>query len=162
MELSFLTFGLLLSFFFNLCFSSFTRSVKHVSALLKLKTNLSRSDRKTVKDTLAAILAENVSDGTRGFFSTFEVKWAVSDRFSSPRVSRLKVGWESGCTVSCVIVSACGVWVCMMGFKVVLLNLSCNKQMILSPFLLLRMLRRLEGDCTTALCWNNLVRLTAK
>uniref|UniRef100_A0A3P9AYT6 Tumor necrosis factor alpha-induced protein 2 n=1 Tax=Maylandia zebra TaxID=106582 RepID=A0A3P9AYT6_9CICH len=45
-------------------------SEKHVSALLKLKTNLSRADRKIVKTTLSDTLKESRADpGTRKFFS---------------------------------------------------------------------------------------------
>lgn len=149
-----ITFGLLLSFFFNPSFSSFTRSVKHISALLKLKTNLSRADRKKVKDTLPEILAENVCDGARVFFSTFEVKWAVSDKFSSARVSHLTVGLYS---VGVCVCACLGVYDESGASKFS----SCNKQTILFPFLLLRMLRRLRGDGTTALCYS-LVHVTAK
>ncbi|XP_068608111.1 tumor necrosis factor alpha-induced protein 2-like [Brachionichthys hirsutus] len=46
-------------------------SVKHVSALLKLKTNLSRADRKTVKETLLETLTETSRVVVRPFFSTF-------------------------------------------------------------------------------------------
>ncbi|XP_039897367.1 tumor necrosis factor alpha-induced protein 2-like isoform X3 [Simochromis diagramma] len=45
-------------------------SEKHVSALLKLKTNISKADRKIVKTTLSDTLKESRADpGTRKFFS---------------------------------------------------------------------------------------------
>lgn len=83
---SFLTFGL---FFFLNC------SVKHVSALLKLKTNLSKADRKKATDALEVTLAQQVRDDTRLFFSTCEVKWAVSNKLSSRVSERLGVGLYS-------------------------------------------------------------------
>ncbi|XP_041828814.1 tumor necrosis factor alpha-induced protein 2 isoform X2 [Melanotaenia boesemani] len=49
---------------------------KHVSALLKLKTNISKGDRKTIKETLSDILKQT-SAGTvsrQPFFSKIEVK----------------------------------------------------------------------------------------
>ncbi|XP_039459251.1 tumor necrosis factor alpha-induced protein 2-like [Oreochromis aureus] len=50
-------------------------SEKHVSALLKLKTNLSKADRKIVKTTLSDTLKESRADpGTRRFFSKVEVR----------------------------------------------------------------------------------------
>ncbi|XP_070698095.1 tumor necrosis factor alpha-induced protein 2-like [Pempheris klunzingeri] len=49
-------------------------SERHVSALLKLKTNLSRADRRTVKDTLSDTLKENGLVVTRPFFSTVQIK----------------------------------------------------------------------------------------
>ncbi|KAM9341656.1 tumor necrosis factor alpha-induced protein 2 isoform 2-T2 [Symphorus nematophorus] len=50
-------------------------SEKHVSALLKLKTNLSKANRKTVKETLSETLREAGVDGTtRPFFCTVQVK----------------------------------------------------------------------------------------
>ncbi|XP_078133398.1 tumor necrosis factor alpha-induced protein 2 isoform X1 [Sander vitreus] len=50
-------------------------SEKHVSALLKLKTNLSRADRKIVKETLSDTLREMGSaDISRPFFSGVQVK----------------------------------------------------------------------------------------
>ncbi|XP_032381748.1 tumor necrosis factor alpha-induced protein 2 isoform X2 [Etheostoma spectabile] len=50
-------------------------SEKHVSALLKLKTNLTRADRKNVKETLLDILGETgSSDSPRPFFSGVQVK----------------------------------------------------------------------------------------
>ncbi|KAL3969148.1 discs, large-associated protein 1 [Sarotherodon galilaeus] len=50
-------------------------SEKHVSALLKLKTNLSKADRKIVKTTLSDTLKESRADpGTRKFFSKVEVR----------------------------------------------------------------------------------------
>ncbi|XP_044022203.1 tumor necrosis factor alpha-induced protein 2-like isoform X1 [Siniperca chuatsi] len=49
-------------------------SEKHVSALLKLKTNLSKADRKTVKETLSYTLREIKPVGTVPFFSTVQVK----------------------------------------------------------------------------------------
>ncbi|KAK2826755.1 hypothetical protein Q5P01_020969 [Channa striata] len=49
-------------------------SVKHVSALLKLKANLSKANRKLVKETLRAALREiNVADA-RPFFSKVQVR----------------------------------------------------------------------------------------
>uniref|UniRef100_H3C172 Exocyst complex component Sec6 n=1 Tax=Tetraodon nigroviridis TaxID=99883 RepID=H3C172_TETNG len=48
-------------------------SVRHVSALLKLKTNLSRADRRKVKD-LMETLNESSSDHTLPFFSLVLVK----------------------------------------------------------------------------------------
>uniref|UniRef100_A0A3Q4I416 Tumor necrosis factor alpha-induced protein 2-like n=1 Tax=Neolamprologus brichardi TaxID=32507 RepID=A0A3Q4I416_NEOBR len=50
-------------------------SEKHVSALLKLKTNLSKADKKIVKTTLSDTLKESRADpGTRKFFSKIEVR----------------------------------------------------------------------------------------
>ncbi|XP_039993957.1 tumor necrosis factor alpha-induced protein 2-like isoform X2 [Xiphias gladius] len=49
-------------------------SEKHVSALLKLKTNLSRNDRKTVKETLSDALRETSVGSARPFFSKVQVK----------------------------------------------------------------------------------------
>ncbi|XP_070776384.1 tumor necrosis factor alpha-induced protein 2 [Enoplosus armatus] len=49
-------------------------SEKHVSALLKLKTNLSRADRRTVKETLSDTLKETSVVATRPFFSAVHVK----------------------------------------------------------------------------------------
>uniref|UniRef100_A0A3P9AZ85 Tumor necrosis factor alpha-induced protein 2-like n=1 Tax=Maylandia zebra TaxID=106582 RepID=A0A3P9AZ85_9CICH len=50
-------------------------SEKHVSALLKLKTNISKADRKIVKTTLSDTLKESRADpGTRKFFSKVEVR----------------------------------------------------------------------------------------
>ncbi|XP_005728685.1 tumor necrosis factor alpha-induced protein 2-like [Pundamilia nyererei] len=50
-------------------------SEKHVSALLKLKTNLSKADRKIVKTTLSDTLKESRADpGTRKFFSKIKVR----------------------------------------------------------------------------------------
>ncbi|CAI5697053.1 unnamed protein product [Oreochromis niloticus] len=50
-------------------------SEKHVSALLRLKTNLSKADRKIVKTTLSDTLKESRADpGTRKFFSKVEVR----------------------------------------------------------------------------------------
>ncbi|KAL3969147.1 ATP-binding cassette, subfamily B (MDR/TAP), member 8 [Sarotherodon galilaeus] len=50
-------------------------SEKHVSALLKLKTNLSKADRKIVKTTLSDTLKESRADpGTQKFFSKVEVR----------------------------------------------------------------------------------------
>ncbi|XP_039897390.1 tumor necrosis factor alpha-induced protein 2-like [Simochromis diagramma] len=50
-------------------------SEKHVSALLKLKTNLSKADRKIVKTTLSDTLKESRADpGTRKFFSKVKVR----------------------------------------------------------------------------------------
>ncbi|XP_003962908.2 tumor necrosis factor alpha-induced protein 2 [Takifugu rubripes] len=49
-------------------------SVRHVSALLKLKTSLSRSERRKVKDTLTVTLSESSSEHTRTFFSSVLVK----------------------------------------------------------------------------------------
>lgn len=59
---------------FNFSFSPFTHSEKHVSALLKLKTNLSRADRKIVKETLSDTLKETSIDNARPFFSQVKVK----------------------------------------------------------------------------------------
>ncbi|XP_041809815.1 tumor necrosis factor alpha-induced protein 2-like isoform X2 [Chelmon rostratus] len=47
---------------------------KHVSALLKLKTDFSRANRKTVKETLSETLKENSSVTAQPFFSTVHVK----------------------------------------------------------------------------------------
>ncbi|XP_035530467.1 tumor necrosis factor alpha-induced protein 2-like isoform X2 [Morone saxatilis] len=50
-------------------------SEKHVSALLKLKTNFTKADRKTVKETLSETLKVNVNCvAVRPFFSTVQVK----------------------------------------------------------------------------------------
>nr|XP_019960318.1 PREDICTED: tumor necrosis factor alpha-induced protein 2 [Paralichthys olivaceus] len=49
-------------------------SEKHLSALLKLKTNVSKADRKTVKETLSDTLRETSVAGTRCFFSKVQVK----------------------------------------------------------------------------------------
>ncbi|XP_026008663.1 tumor necrosis factor alpha-induced protein 2-like [Astatotilapia calliptera] len=50
-------------------------SEKHVSALLKLKTNLSKADRKIVKTTLSDTLKESRADpGIRKFFSKIKVR----------------------------------------------------------------------------------------
>nr|XP_046269277.1 tumor necrosis factor alpha-induced protein 2-like isoform X2 [Scatophagus argus]XP_046269278.1 tumor necrosis factor alpha-induced protein 2-like isoform X2 [Scatophagus argus] len=49
-------------------------SEKHVSALLKLKTNLSRADRKAVKATLSDTLRETSCVSARTFFSDVQVK----------------------------------------------------------------------------------------
>ncbi|KAG8013091.1 Tumor necrosis factor alpha-induced protein 2 [Nibea albiflora] len=49
-------------------------SEKHVSALLKLKTNLSKADRKNVKETLTDALKEPSCVATRPFFSAVEVR----------------------------------------------------------------------------------------
>ncbi|KAM6969475.1 tumor necrosis factor alpha-induced protein 2 [Tautogolabrus adspersus] len=49
-------------------------SEKHVSALLKLKTNVSRADRKTVKETLSDYLKEIDNVASRPFFSKVQVK----------------------------------------------------------------------------------------
>ncbi|XP_071353729.1 tumor necrosis factor alpha-induced protein 2-like [Trachinotus anak] len=49
-------------------------SEKHVSALLKLKTNFSRADRKTVKATLSDTLRETSVTYDRPFFSRVQVK----------------------------------------------------------------------------------------
>lgn len=49
-------------------------SEKHVSALLKLKTNFSKSDRKEIKETLLETLKEITSDDARPFFSKVQVK----------------------------------------------------------------------------------------
>ncbi|XP_029349750.1 tumor necrosis factor alpha-induced protein 2-like isoform X2 [Echeneis naucrates] len=49
-------------------------SEKHVSSLLKLKTNVSRADRRTVKATLADTLRETTIVGARSFFSKVQVK----------------------------------------------------------------------------------------
>ncbi|XP_023268718.1 tumor necrosis factor alpha-induced protein 2 [Seriola lalandi dorsalis] len=49
-------------------------SERHVSALLKLKTNFSRADRKTVKATLSDTLRETAAVGARPFFSKVQVK----------------------------------------------------------------------------------------
>lgn len=58
----------------NFWFPTFTHSEKHVSALLKLKTNLSRADRKTVKETLSDTLRETRVENARPFFSKVQVK----------------------------------------------------------------------------------------
>ncbi|XP_076604047.1 tumor necrosis factor alpha-induced protein 2-like [Chaetodon auriga] len=47
---------------------------KHVSALLKLKTDFSRANRKIVKDTLLDTLKNKGSDDAQPFFSTVHVK----------------------------------------------------------------------------------------
>ncbi|XP_067336609.1 tumor necrosis factor alpha-induced protein 2-like [Channa argus] len=52
-------------------------SLKHVSALLKLKTNLSKADRKLVKETLSATLREIKVTGARPFFSKVQVQSAL-------------------------------------------------------------------------------------
>ncbi|XP_060938379.1 tumor necrosis factor alpha-induced protein 2-like [Limanda limanda] len=49
-------------------------SDKHVAALLKLKTNITRADRKTVKETLIDALRETNGAGSRSFFSKVQVK----------------------------------------------------------------------------------------
>lgn len=50
-------------------------SERHVSALLKLKTNVSKADRKTVKATLSDTLRETiVTADTRPFFANVEVR----------------------------------------------------------------------------------------
>lgn len=49
-------------------------SVKHVSALLKLKTNLSKKDRNKIKDTLSETLAEVTAADTPSFFSKVQIK----------------------------------------------------------------------------------------
>ncbi|XP_053192025.1 tumor necrosis factor alpha-induced protein 2-like [Scomber japonicus] len=50
-------------------------SGKHVSALLKLRTNLTKADRKTVKDTLSDTLREtHTLNAQRTFFSRVQVK----------------------------------------------------------------------------------------
>ncbi|XP_006786352.1 tumor necrosis factor alpha-induced protein 2-like [Neolamprologus brichardi] len=49
-------------------------SEKHVSALLKLKRNLSKADRKIVKTTLSDTLKESRAAGTRKFFSKVKVR----------------------------------------------------------------------------------------
>ncbi|XP_051241132.1 tumor necrosis factor alpha-induced protein 2-like isoform X3 [Dicentrarchus labrax] len=49
-------------------------SEKHVSALLKLKTNFTRADRKTVKKTLSETLKDVNCVAVRPFFSTVQVK----------------------------------------------------------------------------------------
>ncbi|XP_008314197.1 tumor necrosis factor alpha-induced protein 2 isoform X2 [Cynoglossus semilaevis] len=49
-------------------------SEKHISALLKLKTNFTRSDRKTVKETLTDTLRETSRNQTRTFFSNVLIK----------------------------------------------------------------------------------------
>ncbi|XP_030574338.1 tumor necrosis factor alpha-induced protein 2-like [Archocentrus centrarchus] len=50
-------------------------SEKHVSALLKLKTTLTKADRKTIKATLSDTLKESRADAeTRTFFSNVEVR----------------------------------------------------------------------------------------
>ncbi|XP_020505357.1 tumor necrosis factor alpha-induced protein 2 isoform X1 [Labrus bergylta] len=49
-------------------------SEKHVSALLKLKTNVSKDNRKTVKDTLSDYLKEIDNVASRPFFSKVQVK----------------------------------------------------------------------------------------
>ncbi|AWP15985.1 putative tumor necrosis factor alpha-induced protein 2 [Scophthalmus maximus] len=49
-------------------------SEKHLSALLKLKANLSKGDRRTVKETLSDALRETSGDGSRPFFSKVQVK----------------------------------------------------------------------------------------
>ncbi|XP_034433345.1 tumor necrosis factor alpha-induced protein 2-like isoform X1 [Hippoglossus hippoglossus] len=49
-------------------------SNKHVAALLKLKTNISSADRKTVKETLSDALRETSGAGSRTFFSKVQVK----------------------------------------------------------------------------------------
>uniref|UniRef100_A0A3Q3WVK3 Uncharacterized protein n=1 Tax=Mola mola TaxID=94237 RepID=A0A3Q3WVK3_MOLML len=49
-------------------------SVRHVSALLKLKANFSRADRRNVKETLTMALSETSIDRTRPFFSSVPVK----------------------------------------------------------------------------------------
>lgn len=59
---------------FNVLLLSPSLSVRHVSALLKLKTNLSRSDRRKVKDTLTVTLSESAADHTPAFFSSVLVK----------------------------------------------------------------------------------------
>ncbi|XP_026195865.1 tumor necrosis factor alpha-induced protein 2-like isoform X2 [Anabas testudineus] len=49
-------------------------SEKHISALLKLKTNFSKADRKTVKETLKDALRETTVENPRPFFSKVPVK----------------------------------------------------------------------------------------
>ncbi|XP_058471653.1 tumor necrosis factor alpha-induced protein 2-like isoform X1 [Solea solea] len=49
-------------------------SEKHVSALLKLKTNISRADRKVVKETLSDTLRETGVAASHSFFSKVQVK----------------------------------------------------------------------------------------
>lgn len=56
--------------------------MKHVSALLKLKTNLSKKDRNKIKDTLSETLAEVTAADTPSFFSKVQIKWDVDDRLN--------------------------------------------------------------------------------
>lgn len=59
---------------FNILLLSSSLSERHVSALLKIKTNLSRSERRKVKDTLTVTLSESSGDQGRPFFSSVLVK----------------------------------------------------------------------------------------
>uniref|UniRef100_A0A3P8S1A7 TNF alpha induced protein 2 n=1 Tax=Amphiprion percula TaxID=161767 RepID=A0A3P8S1A7_AMPPE len=59
----------------SLCSAYPDLSEKHVSALLKLKTNLSKTDRKNVKETLVDTLkATSANYDTRPFFCRIEIK----------------------------------------------------------------------------------------
>lgn len=49
-------------------------SVKHVSAVLKLKTNLSKKDRNRIKDTLSESQGEGTAVDSPPFFSKVQVK----------------------------------------------------------------------------------------
>ncbi|XP_035761768.1 uncharacterized protein LOC102798112 [Neolamprologus brichardi] len=56
------------------CVSGAGNREKHVSALLKLKANLSKADKKTIKSTVLDILKESHTNAeTRAFFSKVEV-----------------------------------------------------------------------------------------
>lgn len=106
---------------FNLSLPSFTCSVKHVSALLKLKTNLSRADRKKIKETLTETLSETNFDDTRPFFSTVQVKWDADNALSSPHFSHFKVGRKLGCTISCNY-SVCVLDLCVSMMSLIVLS----------------------------------------
>lgn len=87
---------------------SVTNSEKHVSALLKLKTNISKADRKIVKTTLSDTLKESRADpGTRKFFSKVKVRWAAHLLLRVSLTESLVAEQQYYCVLYCVTVYLC-------------------------------------------------------